>query len=666
MSENLEENIENPKISKKILLITFLLFMLFLNIFDFLNLLPADLDFIEKILSWTLFGYIFYEASLTKIFIGTKKKIYDLIYILAFCLIGITKSLVYYAKDSTFIPSNYNFFLFEFILSSLRKIDSNNIITYAFFLGLAIIIVNSIFLLKRHNIEEKSLLGSIEFKEYSKFLKLHYLTLIIISIFFAVVVFNFFMEWFALAIDDFMPIIGLIYYLFKYIHLHTQNKISNYLNDVNNSGQNFFENVIEKFSDKKTILIAISFLLTLHLIVDFGVYIVPYTTGIENGLYFENLNTAQREHTAIINFFDYEKSRIYLDLNSNNEFLIKLSVILIYFMSIITISSLLILPFFIYYKNIQKQEIKINNKIAIFLLSGIIFLPIITFLPNVNFPLNIAFPDSSLEILGVDIYTKNIISENFTSKNFIEILSSIIILFVIFGFLLFRYEKYKIFFDKLILTISILFFLTYIAIFYLSTTNYDYNYITSEIKNPLIKDDTAKYLEFYSTYQNPNYYKTTLITKNKEDTVIAFTTINQIDTRYLNYTAGQNHKDYLLITKNINPQKTYQINTDSEIIHFEKPQKIKNNLLYPNEEKITFIYQLEENSFIFKESSRGYTLSETPKYENLIEENKTSKINKLLFDITIYTKFLLLSFFYIFGSLEFATYFTRKNILHTT
>lgn len=662
----MENEITKTKISKKIVLIIFLLFMLFLNIFDFLNLLPADLDFIEKILSWTLFGYIFYEASLTKIFIGTRKKIYDLIYIFAFSLIAITKSIMYYAKDGSFIPQDYQFFIFEWILRNLRDLNSFDATTYAFFLGLIIIIINSIVLIRKNDIEEKSLLGSINFNEYAKFLKLHYITLILISIFFAMIIFNFFMEWFALAIDDFIPIIGLFYYLFKYIHMHTENKVSSYLNDVNNSGQNFFENVIEFFSNKKTLLIGISFLLTLHLVVDAGVYIFPYVTGVENGLYFENLNTKDKDHSPLLNFYDKENSHLYNDLSQN--FLLNFSIILIYIITIITFFSLLILPFYVYYKNIQKQEAKINNIFGTIFLAGLIFLPIVFLLPNTNLPLNIGVTSDESNILGVDIHTKNVFEEELTSKTSIELLTTTILFLVIIGFLLFRYEKYKFFFDKLIFIITISFFMIYITIFFLSIIKTEFNYIQNDFKNPKISDTSANYNKISQIYSNPTHYidqrgktENTIKGTTINYTQTPFTTLEKVNRNYVNYSTNKNYTDYLYITiKNPNNEKLFI--EDISKAYFKDPQYIKQNILYTNEKEIELMYEFG-NKLIIEETENGYT-SKAKNNINIIK--KKSYIQTTMTNIIEYIKFIFLTIFYVFGAIEFAIYFTRKNILHTT
>ena len=82
--------------TKKFLLQIYFFIFIFLIFFDFLNYLLADIDFFKKLLSWSIIGYIFYKASPTKIFIGKRLKIYDILFILGFSLMSIIKSLVLY------------------------------------------------------------------------------------------------------------------------------------------------------------------------------------------------------------------------------------------------------------------------------------------------------------------------------------------------------------------------------------------------------------------------------------------------------------------------------------------------------------------------------------------------------------------------------------------
>lgn len=663
MNENTEENETKQNFSKKIILIIFLLFMLFLNIADFLNLLKGDIDFIEKLLSWSLFGYIFYQASLTKIFIGTKKKVYDMAYIFAFCLISITKSLIYYSQ--TIDIDKY--FIFKIFLSLIKSLNPSNTITYFSFLGILIIIIISIRLLLKNKIEDKSLIGSINFNEFAKFIKLQYLTLITTAIFFGIIVFNFFMEWFALAIDDFMPVIGLFYYLFKYIRHHTNTQASNYLNDVNNSGQNFFESVIEFFSNKKTFLIGISFLLTLHLLVDSAVYIFPYVTGINNGYYFDSLNTGGREHTTLFNFINDEPSRIGQDFTSDN--LLNFSIITIYLMMIITFFSLLFMPFYIYYKNIQKDKININKLFATIFLTGLIFIPIIYYIPNVNTPLNIGLSQNQ-EVFGVDIYTKQITNtENITSTTSTELLTTIILFLITIMFLIFRYEKYQIFFNKIIYICVILFFLLYISLFYISIVNHELNTLKTDIISINLQNTPMEYNQFYSYYSDKKNFKNNeMILQSNEETIVKIIPFSNVNIYSSKFNTNSSHQDFLLITIETKNFNTNFITFDNlNNIYFSDNNNYNPNNNKISQNKVTLIYNLEEK-FTLNNGNINLNL-EKEHLENMIIIKHKKISTQILENINKgiqYLRLLFLSIFYIFGGIEFATYFTRKNILETT
>src|SRR3989338_7926550 len=90
----------------------FLALIILWNIFDFLELLPGDLDFAKKIVSWAAIGYLFLKASPTSIFFANKNISLDIMIILSyFCLI--VKNLVAYAiaaaDESHFMSSTLHF-----------------------------------------------------------------------------------------------------------------------------------------------------------------------------------------------------------------------------------------------------------------------------------------------------------------------------------------------------------------------------------------------------------------------------------------------------------------------------------------------------------------------------------------------------------------------------
>ena len=74
-----------------------LLFIILLNILDFAEWLPGDVDFFKKILSWILLGYLLYKISLVKQFFGVRNKLLDIVLILTYFLF-ISKNLTVFAS----------------------------------------------------------------------------------------------------------------------------------------------------------------------------------------------------------------------------------------------------------------------------------------------------------------------------------------------------------------------------------------------------------------------------------------------------------------------------------------------------------------------------------------------------------------------------------------
>ena len=54
--------------------------LILIQILDFLEILPGDLDFLKKFISWTAIGYLFYKASISNILFGSKIKFLDFYY----------------------------------------------------------------------------------------------------------------------------------------------------------------------------------------------------------------------------------------------------------------------------------------------------------------------------------------------------------------------------------------------------------------------------------------------------------------------------------------------------------------------------------------------------------------------------------------------------------
>lgn len=636
-------------LNKKIAIFSYFVVFILLNVADFFNALPGDMDFFKKLLSWTIIGYVFYKASFTEIFIGTRKWVYDIFFIISFTLMSVTKNLLSYARNT-----ELEFQFFTKVINVLKIGNPQEIVILTFLIGVLISVILSVSLLLNNKVERKSFIGSLNLKEgYFKF-ALELFTLLLLVSFFSLVVFNLFMEWFALAVDAIILVAGLIYYLFQYLHKHTSHKATKYLREVANTGNKFYLHVIELFSNKKTFLIGISFILTLHLLVDTGVYMVPYLIGTENSLYFDALSANGRDHSSLFGLVDFENSQLFKDLQlvmvSSEDFFSLTIIIFLYMLIFIAFTMLLVSSFYFFYRNSQNKTFNLPDKIIFLAFVSFTSLFLVQILPNLNSPLEMDIPDT-IAIRGVDIHTNSLLILPL-NDSYVEIYFAFIIIQLLFVFFLIFYDHVREFTKKFIVFISLVFFVVYTSFFYISFIQSEYANLPRITENNFIKfEDAMQY------FNNPNYFtnERTISPEtifrgdidNLDIEIYAFSTYNEENT--------ENHKDYLYI-KAQTSLKPLVVSGGSGEIYYSL-ENTKNS--------IEAIYYLGENKFIFANGRvREIVDSKGLIFRNNIKsgfETFISNVDRYL----IIFRMVLATFFYLFGGLAFALTFFRRNIIHS-
>ncbi len=626
------------KIPKKILLQVYFIIFILLNVFDFLGYLQGDFDFFKKLLSWTIIGYIFYKSSFTKIFLGTRDKIIDLILLLAFSLMTITKSIVLYVHlEST---QKSNFLIFEFIIKFFQNIKE--ITTFEqtlFIIGLIIIIFISFYSLKKYVATKDSLIGSFNLKGYIKFVGGEYIILIFTLTFFSLIVFNFFMEWFALAVDSVILVIGLIYYIIKYLHKHTKLNTEKYLGTISNTGNNFYQNLINQFSNKKTFLIGTSLILTIHLIVDIGVYLIPYLLGNPNALYASSINT------PLINIFNYQFSQIYLDFTIANYNPLLILTILVSYMTTILFYFLVMLgPFYYFYKFITNNKTHSPDLVKyIFLTVSILYLSLFL-IPDLNPNITINSALDNSQIIGVNFNTHQTITQITNTTMLSTITFLVLSLIVSIGiYYTLKNTNSKIIKYKLMPTIALIFFIIYISMFFFSIAKLQ----TTTIQEKFTLNDQVKGETEYNDLSN----------KIKNDEIDKYETIS-IGSNYYNLklTPLKDIKsEYILFNlENIDTTKKYNIK-NLENIYFENSKDYQDFKFQKG--NVMFIYQLENNSNVFDKQINQAELIEIIKPIIGLKQNTTLNNLEII-------RFFFTAIFYIFGSIAFIRLFLKEKILN--
>jgi hypothetical protein len=622
--------------NKRLLLQFYFIFFIILNVLDFMNRLEGDLDFFKKLLSWTLIAYIFYRVSFSKIFIGIRLRVYDLFFILAFSLIAIPKALLLYSKNLNI----GDFYFFKFFFKFLNMTE--DLVLILSFLGIIFGVILVISLVSNHNYKKESFLGSFRFRDNFLGHLLTYILLIMYSLFLGLIVFNLFMEWFALAVDAVILVLGVIYYLVMYVHKHTKIK-TNFVSSVSNSGNIFLKNLIEMFSNKKTFFVGVSFLLVLHLLVDAGVYMVPYVVGTENALY--SSGEIGGNH-PLFNFFDFSKSLIYSDLTQlgASDFFVTSAILLIYLIAIFLGFSLLVLPFYILYKNIEKKKIYFSKFFVISFLSSIVFYLFFIFIEVLKFPLGIRSLKAYEGVRGISIYTNPIIDQNVSSEVWTLIL---ILSIVVFLFLFLRYEKYKFFYEKTLYVFLGLFLVFYIMMYFGSVVGVEYDRLGSILLSEEINFD---YDNLYQGYKNDEIKRD--YDENYYGNIVHFSQFSM-------NMSGKRH-DFILGDVKVLKNHSFSFG-NFERVYLSESSSYDFELSEITSEDFKFIYYVGIDRFIFinGEVDRIFPLQI---YESFNIE-KGVKANLSIEPYIVFIRFILLSMFYIFGTLTFVWFYTKKNIL---
>ncbi|MBS3097789.1 hypothetical protein J4209_03245 [Candidatus Woesearchaeota archaeon] len=436
-----------------------LVLVILLQFFDFFNMLSAEFDYIEKIVSWSAMGYVLYKVSFSSIFFGNKHKRLDFVIILAYFLL-IVKIFVAYS----FIIVSRGSLLYDFF--NFVKRNAALVEYYSFYLGGLILIFISLYVALRLEIKKPSLMHVIHeegkpARSIGSFI-IRSLTIFFVLIAFFTIVFNLMTEWLAIAIDAPLLMIGVFFYLFVIIRHYQRFKTESLIYKLGNLGDDFYNHFVRLFHYKKTLFLAIIGMLALHLLTDIGNFLISYIFGFKNLLYFKTLGF-EAGHLPVTALFIKDSSSVPVIVN--------IALLFVYIFNIIAMLFLLLMPAFVWYRLSKQKEVYVNSTIL-----GLIFASLVSFLLMPVFSVKKITLES---LVGVDIQTRSLLAvhgfiDNIIANHYLAIVL-VAILSLIAGVLAFSLSYDKKAKKDLFLTaatLGIIFFSYYIYHFFMSIYNY--------------------------------------------------------------------------------------------------------------------------------------------------------------------------------------------------
>lgn len=422
-----------------------LLFIIIINFLDFFEVLPGDVDFTKKILSWLLLAYLLYRISLTQLFFGVKNRFIDFSLIITYFLF-ITKNLIGYASVSV-EEANILTPLYNFLISNNIAIE-----LISFYIGGIALILLSILITFLLEVKTPSLMDVIHEQGYASTIskKLErFIATFLVLVFFFIVIFNLVMEWLAIAVDASLLVVAFLFYMLTLFRTHFRKlNPKSFLYKVGDAGEEFYENFIALFHSRERIFLGISGLLVLHLLTDVAIFIIPYILGFHDILYFGHLGTG---HDPLYILF-------IKDTTIATTLLQKAYISWIYLFNIFAMLFLLILPAYIWYKLYTKTGFSVSNKkLCIFFTSVTIF---------ILAPIFKLKEMKVLGLIGVDIITSQLPKINLALIVLSTLLFGALIYFLSFN----HYIKEKLI--ALAIILIDLFFALYIFYFFKSSISY--------------------------------------------------------------------------------------------------------------------------------------------------------------------------------------------------
>ncbi|MBU1976269.1 MAG: hypothetical protein KKG59_07745 [Nanoarchaeota archaeon] len=435
-----------------------ILFVIILNVLDFFEILPDYMDWIKKIVSWGILGYLLYKVSLTNLFFGVKNRFFDLYLILAYLLL-MFKSILHWATVLLHEATTHwmKDFLGFLVYNQLALLYSS------FFIGSIMLLCGALYFALKWDFKGPSIMAILHSVGHPhrvlNYIWRYFKVLFVLLAFF-VIVFNLLFEWLAIAVDAPLAMIVLLAYIFYFVKHAKRFHPESFLYRIGDTGERFYEHVLGHFKYKETLLLGISGMLVLHLLSDFANFILPYLFSLRDVFYYHALGS----HETIY-------SLISVDV-AGKSLIESIFVILVYICNVLGIILLLAIPGILWYFIYTGKLIRIRRwYLLVFYLS----IPSLLIASTFNI-----VSISSKVLVGVDI-VPHIIN---TLIPLGSILAGSLVLALIFWFGA-RFEIIRKGATILAIILSQVFFAYYTGIYFINVLGYHLTLINSLISTQI-------------------------------------------------------------------------------------------------------------------------------------------------------------------------------------
>ncbi|MFA6888822.1 MAG: hypothetical protein WC254_04985, partial [Candidatus Woesearchaeota archaeon] len=232
--------------------------------------------------------------------------------------------------------------------------------------------------------------------------------ILLVFCFFFLFIFQLMVEWLGVVIDAPIAFLGVLFYVVLMIRYRHFFKTSSLITKIGETGEEFYEKFIALFHTPYGIALGMSGIFILHILTDFGIYIISYIFYQHEMLYFDVGSVFFSEHHtplfSVLNLFGIGTSLFVQDITTASTIFNYVQILWIYVFNISAILFLFLAPAYIWYILVHRK--KAHEK------EWMLVISFIALTVYAAFPLFHIGMINSSGIVGADITTSSIKENN--------------------------------------------------------------------------------------------------------------------------------------------------------------------------------------------------------------------------------------------------------------
>jgi hypothetical protein len=182
-----------------------------------------------------------------------------------------------------------------------------------------------------------------------------------VFVFFFLFIFSLMVEWLGIVADAPIVFVGILFAVFAMVWHKKGRSTTAFITQIGETGESFYHQFVSLFHTPYGVALGLSGILLLHMLTDFGMYLIPYTLYQHEMIYFDQgaafFAAGHEPLFSIVELFATEKSALlFKDLAFAQGFIADASVLWIYLFNVVALLFLFFAPAYIWWVLLKRRN----------------------------------------------------------------------------------------------------------------------------------------------------------------------------------------------------------------------------------------------------------------------------------------------------------------------